>query len=114
MTPRTITSPEAPVSRLPTRKGVVTHGQALAAIGTTLLLAAGALAWTLNESKAPAAAISAQLHEHIEAHRGEVNDLKQEFRDGRNDLRLYMRLTRPSLPAELTAPLPEFPLDGGR
>lgn len=116
MTPRTTTNPESPAApgRMVSRKGVVTHGQALAAILGTLTVAGLAGAWVLNESKEPARAVEKRLDEHIEAHQGEVRDLKQEVRDGRNDDRLFLRLRYPGLPRELTAPLPEFPLDGGR
>lgn len=106
---RTTTSPETPVARMISRKGVVTHGQALGAILGALALLAGSIAWTLREAEKPASAVRAQLWEHVEVHRGEVKDLKQEMRDGRNDLRLYLRLRSPTLPPELTQPLPEVP-----
>lgn len=109
MTTRTTTNPEAPMPRLIHRKGVVTHGQALGAILGALLAAAGAIVWTLERAERPAASVKVHLLEHIDAHRGEVRDLKQEVRDGRNDLRHFMRHVRgtSSLPAELTQPLPE-------
>lgn len=87
----------------------ITHAQALGAILAALGVLGGAMAWTLSESKTHAQAVRSELHHHEEAHRGEVKDLKNEVREGRNDVRQFMRHMRPGLPEELTRPLPGEP-----